>query len=88
MAGPVVTPRVEQSYKLACLGIERANIASLPGIATETRKSEITDLRTPAVLATNEVIDLMRRIRIVLMKQAVFAPMPSAFRDAPAQGFA
>lgn len=62
------------------LGVERGNVAALPRIAAKARIGEIIEIRPAAVLAANDVIYLMRRVRVIFMKKAIFATVGCALR--------
>jgi hypothetical protein len=68
---PALSPRVEETLERSTAGIDRANVAPLPRIASNAGISEIGGVRRSAVLTTNDAVDLMRRIGIVFVKKAV-----------------
>ena len=82
---PAVAPRVEETHEHAAQGIDRANVAPLPRVAPNAGIREVAGIRRSAVLTANDVVDLMRRIRIVFMKQAILTAIRGAFRDESAQ---
>ena len=59
--------------------IERCDVASLLGVASKAGIGQVVLVGTPTVLAADDVVYLMGRIRIVFMKEAIFAPMRGAF---------
>jgi hypothetical protein len=51
--------------------IKRANIATLPHIASKASVSEVVWIGQTSVLAADDVVDLMRIVGVVFMKEAV-----------------
>ena len=82
---PAVAPRVEEAHELSTQGIDRADVAPFPRIASNAGIREVAGIRRSAVLTTNDVVDLMRRIRIVFVKKAILTAICGAFRDESAQ---
>jgi hypothetical protein len=76
---------VEEIHERATPGIDRANVAPLPCVASNAGIREVAGIRRSAVLTANYVVDLMRRIRIVFVKKAILTAMRGAFRDESAQ---
>jgi hypothetical protein len=74
-----MAPRVKKAHDRASLGINRTDIAALPRIASKAGISKVVDFRWTAVLAADDVVYLMRRIRIVFVKKAVLTPVRGAF---------
>lgn len=72
---------VKKRDKLPCYGVERGNIAPLPGIATQASVREILGGGLAAVLSCDHMIQLMWRIRIVLMQQTVLTSVSCTLRD-------
>jgi hypothetical protein len=60
--------------------VKRPQIASLPGIATQTSVRQILHFGRPAVLSADDVVDLMREVCVVLMQQTILAAMGGALR--------
>ena len=52
---------------------EARDIGTLPRIAADASEGKVIRRRVTAVLSTDDVIDLMRRKRIVFVKQAILA---------------
>ena len=73
---PMVAPRVEETHERPGLTIERAHVAPLPCIASKASVGEVVYF---AMLAADDMVYLVWRIRIVFMKKAVLTPMPGAF---------
>jgi hypothetical protein len=71
MVLPTVAPRVKETHERSGLTIERAHVAPLPCIASKAGESEIIDFRGPAMLAADDMVYLVWRIRIFFMKKAV-----------------
>jgi hypothetical protein len=82
---PALAPRVEETDERATPGIDRANVAPLPRIASDAGIREVAGIRRSAVLTTDDVVDLMRRIRIVFVKKAILTAIRGAFCDESAQ---
>jgi len=85
MVIPALAPRVEEIHERPTPGIDRANVAPLPRIAPNAGIREVAGIRRSAVLTTDDVVDLVRRIRIVFVKKAILTAIRGAFRDEPAQ---
>ncbi len=85
---PALAPRVEQTHELAGLSIERTNIAPFPCIASKASIGEVVGIRRTGMFAADNVIYLMRRIRIVFMKQAILTPKDGALCDESPQRLA
>ena len=88
MISPPLAPRVEEADEGATLNVDRTDIASLPRVASETGICKIIEIRSPAMFAANDVVDLMRRIRIFFMQEAVLASIGRAFGDESPQRLA
>lgn len=82
---PALAPRVEETHERPTPGIDRANVAPFPRIASNTGIREVAGIRRSAVLTTNDVVDLMRRIRIVFVKKTILTAVRGAFCDESAQ---
>jgi hypothetical protein len=76
---------VEETHERSTPGIDRANVASLPRIRSDAGIREVAGIRRSAVLTTYDVVDLMRRIRIVFVKKAILTAICGAFRNESAQ---
>lgn len=85
---PTLSPGMEETHKLAGPGVDRTNIASLPCVASKAGVGKIPGIRQPTMFAAYYVVYLMRRIGVVLMKEAILAPVPGAFSDELPQGLA
>jgi hypothetical protein len=85
MVIPAQAPPVEEIHERSAQGIDRANVAPLPRIASNAGIREVAGIRRSAVLTANDVVDLMGRIRIVFVKKAILTAIRGAFRDEPAQ---
>ena len=78
---PALAPRVEETHERPTPGIDRANVAPFPRIASNTGIREVAGIGRSAVLTTNDVVDLMRRVRIVFVKKAILTAICGAFGD-------
>jgi len=67
--------------------IDRRDIRTLVTIAQDAGVSQIADTRGAAVLAANDVIDLVRKASVVRMHQAIFAPSTGSLYDQQARRF-
>lgn len=72
---PSVAPRMEEPQCLSSVGPERGNIAPFIPIANNAGISQVFLHRRPAVLATEDVVDLVRKAGIILMDEAIFTAM-------------
>jgi hypothetical protein len=72
---------VKETHERSTRRIDRANVAPLPRIASNAGIREIAGIRGSAVFTTNDVVDLMRRIRIVFVKKAILTAIRGAFGD-------
>jgi hypothetical protein len=73
MIGPPIFPRIEKRNQTSRARGQRPNIGTLPQIATEATISEVIPGRRAAVLPAHNMIYLVRRIRVILIQQTVFA---------------
>ncbi len=80
---PCVPPRIEESDRTAG-SIYGRNIRSFVPIAEETGVGKIVEGGGTSVLPADDVIDLMRETRTILVHQAVFATALCTFDDEPA----
>ena len=78
---PPLAPRVKETHECAALGIQRTNIAPFPSVAPKTSVGKVPRTRLPAMFAADNVVYLMRRIRIVFVKQAILTSVGGAFCD-------
>ncbi|SRR6266487_2022319 len=69
---PLLGPRIKQRHKVACFGIDGADVAPLPPIAHRAGQREVIECRLPSVLFSDHMIHLMRRGREILVEQTVF----------------
>jgi hypothetical protein len=83
--GPFLLAWIEQRNKLARLRIDGSNIATFPRIATQASISEVLECGHSSVFPTNDVVYLVRRVRIIRVQEAVFTSMPRAFRNMTAK---
>jgi hypothetical protein len=78
---PTLASRVEETHEFAGLTIDRTDIAPLPCITSKASIGKVVRIREPSMFAAHNVIYLMRRVRVGLMKEAILAPVGSALRD-------
>ena len=84
MIAPKVTSRIEEPCDRARALIYRGNVSAFVPIADHTGIRQIIGGRFTTVLATDNVIDLMREARFQLMDEAILATFiraPSYFRS-------
>ena len=78
MVFPRMPSRMKQLSNYICLGIEPGEICSFVKIAIDTGKGEIFDIVTAAVNFRNDVFNVERgERRIILMQMTVFASVLS-----------
>jgi hypothetical protein len=73
MLVPLVLARVEEIYPIARNGIETGKIAAFVQVALRATPGEIFRVVTPAVDASNDVIDVERPLVGGIGQAAVFA---------------
>jgi hypothetical protein len=76
---PKVLSRMEEAHKRTGLSVERTDIAPFPCVAPETGIGEVLGFRSPTMFATDDVVYLVSRVRIVFMKEAILTAIASAF---------
>jgi len=76
MIEPTVTPRIEQRDNPACNRIDTGQVRAFAEIAPVTCKGQIAVIVGPAVLAGNDVPDVMRKGTAVLRKETIFTAVP------------
>ena len=82
MVFPRRPPRMKQFSNYICLGIEPGKICSFVKIAVNTGKGEIFDIVTAAVNLRNDVFNVERgKRRIVLMQMTIFASVFSTLAN-------
>jgi hypothetical protein len=82
MVFPRMPPRMKQLSNHICLGIEPGEICSFVKIAIDTGKGEIFDIVTAAVNFRNDVFNVERgERRIILMQMTVFASVLSTLAN-------
>ena len=78
---PTLAPRVEETHEFAGLSIDRTDIAPLPCITSKASIGKVVGIRLAAMFAANDVVYLMRRVRIAFMKKAILTSKGGAFCD-------
>lgn len=76
---PTFPPRIKQANKLACASVQGTDVAPLPHVASQASIREIVRNRRPSVFPADDVVDLMRRIGIFRVQQAVLASVAGTF---------
>ena len=85
---PALMPRVEERHERAGFRVKRTDIAPLPCIASKASIGKVVGIRLAAMFAANDVVYLMRRVRIVFMKKAILTAKDGAFCDESPQRLA
>ena len=78
---PKVLSRMEEAHKRTGLSVERTDIAPFPCVAPETGIGEVLGFRSPTMFATDDVVYLVWRVRIVFLKGAILTAIASPFCD-------
>ena len=78
---PILRARIKQRDEVTRFGIEGRNVTGLSKIAGRTTQCEVVEICITSVFFSDDMIDLMRRGDEVLMQQAVFAAVLSAFHN-------
>ena len=79
---PPILPRMKQPYERAAFRIKSTQVRSLVRIAMVAGESEVFAVASSAMLASNDVLDVICEERLrVLRKAAVFAAMIGTFTD-------
>jgi hypothetical protein len=79
--GPAVSPRMEEHDNVAAEKIDACQVRTLVPIAVVASQSEIARFVSTAVLPRHNVLDMMRRVKMSVGKQAILAPAPSHAPD-------
>ena len=83
---PTVLPGMEKSRQAPGRGIQRRNVRTFDQITPRARQSEIAILIRATVLRGDDVLNMERRQRLMLLAQtAILAPVPGAAANIPAQ---
>jgi hypothetical protein len=85
---PALEPRVEETYKCAGLSVEGTNIGPFPRVASKAGIRQVAGIRLPAMFTADDVVYLMRRVRVVLVKVTILTPVAGAFCDESPQRLA
>ncbi len=72
MPGPAVRPRIEQTFQSPC-PCQRRDVGTFPQVAPHATSRKVVGGRRSPVLSAYNVIDLVRRIRVVRVQQAILA---------------
>ena len=78
--GPPLASGVEQTHDLTAEGIHACEIRALTEITAVTGQREVFDVIAPAVLFSNDMLDVVRKCADRLGEQAILA---SVIRSAP-----
>lgn len=78
MIGPIVTARVKKSNGPSCARIDRRNITPLVAVTENAGICQVVALRRAAMLAANDMINLVRKTCVVLVDKAILATIVRA----------
>lgn len=73
MISPAVASRIKESDGESRRSIDRSDIAPLVAIAENAGVCQIVEIGRAAVLAANDVIDLVRKTCVFFVEEAIFA---------------
>lgn len=79
MLVPSILTRMEQAGERTCL-IKRTDVTAFVQVTKQTCQSEVVGSRRPAMLFTDDMVDLEAHIGIVLEHEAIFTT-PAGARD-------
>ena len=79
--GPVINPRIEETYQRARSGIDRREIGPFETVAHRTRIGQVAFNRRAAMLEGHDVVRLMPQTGIVLVQLAILATSTSTLPD-------
>ena len=82
----MVQSQVEKAHDLSALNVDGGDIAPLQEIAQIARPREIVLVSRPAMLLRDDVIRLVREVRVFLVDQAVLTSAAGARLDETAEG--
>jgi hypothetical protein len=82
---PYVGARIEEWGDRTRGRIDSTQIRAFPPIAFQAREREVAAHGVPAVFAWQDMVNMMRQGNIVLMQQAVLAPILCSLSDVPTQ---
>lgn len=78
---PTIASRVKETNQLTGASVQGTDVAPLPHVAPQASISQIGGNGRPSVFAADDVINLMRRIGIVFVQQAVLASVAGTLGD-------
>ena len=77
----MAAPRIEQRDNLARNRIDTCQVRTLAEVAAVTRTVQIAMRIVPVMLARHNVLDVVRKGRTVLRKEAIFAAVAGSGSD-------
>ena len=82
MIRPTIAPRIEKSFHASRPRRNGTNIRALPKVAAKATVRKVIPRCLSTMFPAQDVIDLMRRVGVLFMKQAVFTtkPRPIAYQ--------
>ncbi len=83
VVSPAVPPRVKQNLHASSHRVDSTQIRPLTKVAPVTRKREIVDSVSPAVLPRNHMLNVMGKFAVSLVKPAILASLASPLTDEP-----
>jgi hypothetical protein len=72
--GPEVSPRMKEHDNLTAERIDACQVRTLVPIAVVASQSEIARFVSTAMLPRHNVLDMVRRVKILVGKQAILTP--------------
>ncbi len=85
MVAPVLCSWVEEKNHLSCPGINCAKVRAFIAIAFRTGTSEVVPIRLALMPKGNDMVNLVRIRRVVLMQQAIFTAVPRSGQNEAAE---
>ena len=82
---PTLAPWVEQAHVSAARRGDRAYVGPFPGVTTNTSVGKVIRIGAASMFAADNVIYLMRRIRVSFVEETIFTAISCAFRDESSQ---
>ncbi len=81
MFEPTVMPGIKQWHNLASNRIDTSQVRAFAEIAAVTGEGQIAGIVGPTMLARYDVLDVMRKGRTILGKEAIFTTVPGSGSD-------
>lgn len=81
MITPLVPARVEKHYKLIGQGINPREVRPFSQVATMAGQRKIAKFCGATMLFGNDVFDVVGKMAVLLLEQAILAPIPRPLAD-------